>query len=67
MWKTGSEMPILDLVTCMRARIRHLSGHVRSGVPSRLPVVDGVDPSPNNSRRRLSCRRFVVDLRSPSR
>ena len=42
---------IVDLVTSMHERIRDRSGPVRSWYASCLPIIDGVDPSPENSRR----------------
>ena len=50
----------------MREGIRHRSGHVGYRDASCLPVIDGVDPSPENSRRRKSRRRFR-ETRGPPR
>ena len=52
MWKTGSEIPIVDLATRTRERTRtppveqyQISGHERSR------VIDGIDPSPGDRYR----------------
>ena len=46
MWKTGLDIPIVNLVTGMRERTHHRSGNVESRDANCLDIIDGVDPAP---------------------
>ena len=47
MWQTGSEIAIVDLGTRMRERTRRRSGNTKYRDENCLPVIDGVDSSPD--------------------